>query len=291
MTLLLAAPASTANLGSGFDCAAVALDLWNELELEPGDGTVEIEGEGASELPRDATHLALRAFASFADPSHHSFRFVNRIPLERGLGASASAIALGLAAGAAAAGVEPTEDELLSLGAALEGHADNMAAALAGGACLVWRDNGHLGIARVAGDLPFAAIAVIPETRTATAVSRDTLPRSVSHPEAAAAAGRAALLGAGLATGDPDLLRRGFHDVLHEPYRAKAAPLLHAIRSDLPAGAVATTLSGSGPSVIVWTEPDAADACAAELTRRFADARVLRLAVASSGVRAEEVVA
>src|SRR5579862_4292545 len=133
MTLIVRAPASTANLGPGFDCAAAALELWNELHVEDGDGDdVVVEGEGAAELPRDGDHLALRAFAQIAPPAGHRFRFVNRIPLERGLGSSAATIAAGLVAAATLSGRDLTEDELLELGLPLEGHPDNLAAALRG---------------------------------------------------------------------------------------------------------------------------------------------------------------
>jgi len=94
LTVRVVAPASTANLGPGFDTAAAALELWNEVTVEEGTG-VAIEGEGASELPRDASHLTLRAFALFAPPERFRFSFVNRVPLERGLGSSAAAIAMG----------------------------------------------------------------------------------------------------------------------------------------------------------------------------------------------------
>ena len=99
MNVAVSAPATTANLGSGFDCLALALDLWNELEVEPGEFAVRVEGEGAGELPTDRTNLAVRAFALAADPSGFRFRLVNRIPLEWGLGSSAAAIAAGYAAG------------------------------------------------------------------------------------------------------------------------------------------------------------------------------------------------
>jgi homoserine kinase len=290
MSVLVAAPASSANLGSGFDCAAVALDLWNELELVPGDGSVTIEGEGARELPRDERHLAVCAFGLLAEPSGWSFRFVNRIPLERGLGASAAAIALGLAAGAAAAGRRLEPVELLALGAPLEGHLDNLAAALAGGVCLAWREGSHPRLARVADDLPLAAIAVVPATRVSTAASRAALPSRVAHDDATTGAARAALLGAGLASGEVELLRLGFADVLHEPYRLDSAPLLRALRDDPPADAVGVTLSGSGPTVIAWAEPQDVDSCLSELGERFPEASTHVLAVAG-GVRAEEVVA
>ena len=125
--MIVRAPATSANLGPGFDCAAVALDLWNELELTEGTGVV-VEGAGAGELPEDATNLAVRAYALLADPVGKQFRFTNRIPLERGLGSSAAAIALGLAA----ARPDATPEELLAAGLELESHADNLAAAAPG---------------------------------------------------------------------------------------------------------------------------------------------------------------
>ena len=106
MSIVVRAPASTANLGPGFDCAAAALDLWNELHVEEGETEVVVEGEGAAELPQTAEHLALRAFSLVAPVEGHRFRFVNRIPLERGLGSSAATIAAGLVAGAAVSGRE-----------------------------------------------------------------------------------------------------------------------------------------------------------------------------------------
>jgi homoserine kinase len=280
------APATTANLGPGFDCAAAALDLWNELRVEGrtnGGPTVVIEGEGAGELAGDETNLTLRAFALLAPVSRHSFTFTNRIPLERGLGSSAAAIALGLAAGEAASGLKVGSEDLLRLGLALEGHADNLAAALVGGVCLTWNDNGDQHVAQVATKLPLAAIAVVPEQRVATDGSRARLPALVAHDDAAHTAGRAALLGAALAAGDGELLAAAFHDALHEPYRGGDAPLLSELRDDPPTGCVGVTLSGAGPSVVVWTRKEHRDECVDELRGRLPDAQVLPLEVASHG--------
>ncbi len=262
------APATSANLGSGFDVAAVAFELWNELELGERNGT-----------PPDREHLAVRAFALFADPDAYSFRFTDRIPRERGLGSSAAVVALGLVAGAAAAGATPTTDELLAAGLELEGHADNLAAALAGGVCLTWEGR----IARIADDVPAAAIAVVPKERVKTAEARASLPQEVRYADAVFSAGRAALLGAALAAGDARLLAASADDRLHEPYRAARAPHLHAIRDDLPSGALGATLSGSGPTVIVWAERPHADEVAAQLAARFPEHDILNLAVATKG--------
>ncbi|HVH51703.1 MAG TPA: hypothetical protein VM690_06130 [Gaiellaceae bacterium] len=267
MTIHVRAPATSANLGPGFDIAAVAFDLWNELEVGNANG------------PVDEDNLAVRAFAMFADPGKHSFRFIERIPRERGLGSSASAVALGLVAGALVAHAEPTVDEQLAAGLELEGHADNLAAALAGGVCLTWDGR----IARLADDLPAVAVAVIPEDRVATLQARELLPQAVPHGDATYSVARAALLGAALAAGDPALLAASADDRLHEPYRAAAAPHLAAIRADLPEGALGAALSGSGPTVIVWATRGREDVVVGELSRRFPDHEVQRLLVTATG--------
>jgi homoserine kinase len=270
MSVVVRAPATSANLGPGFDCAAVALELWNELELSEGDG-VSVAGEGAGELPEDGTNLAVRAFALLADPAGKRFAFRNAIPLERGLGSSAAAIALGLAAARPTAAA----DDLLAAGRSLEGHADNLAAALVGGVTLTVDG----AIARVAGTLPFSPVAVIPPERTSTARSRDALPATVSHADAAATAGHAALLGAAAASGDGSLFAAALHDRLHEPYRPSA--LLDAVRAEPPRGSVGATLSGSGPTVVVWAAD--ATACTEALRGRFPEHDVRALTVAAAG--------
>lgn len=281
------APASTANLGPGFDAAAAALDLWNHAEIEPGAFAVEIDGEGAGELPRDATHLAVQAFAFLAPPDAYRFRFTNSIPLERGLGSSAAAIGLGLVAGAAAAGRALDPKDLLPLGARLESHIDNLAAVLSGGVCVAWHEDGPR-VRRIADEVPADAIAIVPSERTSTAASRTALPAEVPHADAAETAGAAMLLGAAIATGDADLLRHAFRDRLHEPYRAAGAPMLDRVKRLVPE-ALGVTLSGSGPTVIAWVA-DAVDRdrAAAHLSSELgATATVLALAVAHEGAAAQ----
>jgi homoserine kinase len=256
------APATTANLGAGFDVAGAALELWNELELTEGAGG-------------DESHLGVRAFSVYGSPAQWAFEWTSPIPRERGLGSSAAIVALGLVAGAWVAGVEPSVEELLAAGLPLEGHADNLAPALAGGVCLTW--NGH--VARVADDLPAQPIAVIPETQVSTAESRRALPDSVPHEDAVFTVARAALLGAAITSGDARLFAASHDDRLHEPYRAGTAPLLAELRADLPDGALGATLSGSGPTVIVWAERDISD----ELRARYPDHAVMSLQVAKDG--------
>lgn len=280
------ASASTANLGPGFDAAAAALDLWNTAEIEEGTFAVEISGEGADELPLDATHLAVQAFALLTPPGGYRFRFANAIPLERGLGSSAAAIGLGLVAGARAGGYFLALEELLTLGARLESHIDNLAAVLGGGVCIAWRDE-HPRARRIADDVPAAAIAVVPSERTSTAASRVALPDTVAHADAAVNAGAAMLLGAAIATGDGELLRHAFRDRLHEPYRAAGAPLLERVKRLVPE-AVGVTLSGSGPTVIVWADAADTERLAVHLTSELGGAAtVLPVDVAREGAAAQ----
>jgi homoserine kinase len=259
------APATTANLGPGFDVAGAALELWNELELtEGGDG--------------DESHLGVRSFSAYASPADWTFEWTSRIPRERGLGSSAAIAALGLVAGAWAAGVSPSVEELLEAGLPLEGHADNLAPALAGGVCLTWDGR----IARVADDLPAIPIAVIPETQVSTAESRQALPDAVPREDAVFTIARAALLGAAIASGDAPLFAASHDDRMHEPYRASTAPLLAELRADLPDGAFGATLSGSGPTVIVWAERDISEEVRARYPQH--DVRVLRVARDGAGL-------
>lgn len=272
MTVLahVLAPASTANLGPGFDCAAVALDLWNELEVSEGDDEADLD------------HLGVRAYARLAPVVGKRFSFTDRIPRKRGLGSSAAVIALGLVAAAVVEGREADPEELLVEGVELEGHGDNLAAALAGGVCLTWGTR----IARLADRPPAVPIALVPDSTVSTAAARDALPRHVAHADATFTVARAALLGAALASGSAELFAEALDDRLHEPYRKGSAPLLDSLRSNLPGGALGATLSGSGPSVIVWASSEAAPACADELSSRHPDVQVLTLAVSPKGAHA-----
>jgi homoserine kinase len=259
------APATTANIGAGFDCAGAALDLWNELHVTEGD------------TPPNTDSLVVRSFACLAAPEGHEFTLISDIPRERGLGSSAAVVALGLVAGAIAAGVDPEPERLLAEGLHLEGHADNLAAALAGGVCLTWDGR---RIARIADGIPATPVVVVPQTRVKTAESRRALPESVPHADATYTVARSALLGAALATGSPELFSAAMADRLHEPYRS---PLLREIRADLPPGALGATLSGSGPSIVVWTRPEAVEDCRSSLAARFDKASVLQLSITAQG--------
>ena len=264
------APASTANIGPGFDCAAVALDLWNELEVS----------EGAGEI--DSEHLGVRAFGCLAPVAGRRFSFTDRIPRERGLGSSAAVIALGLVAAAAVTGCDADAERLLAEGIELEGHGDNLAAALSGGVCLTWGSR----IARIADRPPLVPVVLVPDATVSTAAAREALPAHVTHADAAFSAARATLLGAALASGSAELFADALEDRIHEPYRAAATPLLEDVRGRLPTGALGATISGSGPSVVVWARDETVASCLDELSARYPEVDVLPLATSSKGAHA-----
>lgn len=266
MKVTVRAPATTANLGAGFDCAAVALDLWNELVITDG-GTP------------DRGHLGVRAFERIDPADGLRFEFFDRIPRERGLGSSAAVIALGLVAAAHVADREPDPEWLLREGLPLEGHADNLAAALAGGACLTSGGRIH----RVADGVPAVPIALVPESTLATAEARAGLPEEIPFGDAVFSVGRSALLGAGLASHSEAIFAASLNDRLHEPYRAEHAPLLEEVRQEPPVGALGATISGSGPTVIVWAHSHQASDCSVELSNRYPDVEVLWLSTSAKG--------
>jgi homoserine kinase len=280
--LAVTAPASSANLGPGFDCLAVALELRNEVVVTAsgGHGAVSVEGEGAGALPADASNLFVRAFAAAgAEPAGLSFAMRNGIPPARGLGSSAATIAAGLAAGLAWAG---RADDPLPAAAALEGHPDNVAAALLGGVTVAWTAGGRARALRL-GACPVEFVCVVAADELATARARAALPQQVTHADATHTAGRAALLVAALASGRADAIADALDDRLHEPFRAPLVPLLAEVRGRL-AGlpAYGATLSGAGPSVLVWCEPGTAATVAGRLGGL--GARAVALAVAERGV-------
>jgi homoserine kinase len=251
------APASSANLGPGFDALAVALELRNEVEVvRKGDGppVVHAVGEGEGEAPTGADNLFVRAFeAAGGDSRGLDVWMRNRIPFARGLGSSAATIAAGLVA-ARAMGADGPGD-LLAVATALEGHPDNVAAALNGGLTLAWASaDGPRAIGFGTPQVTF--VVVIPEQRLSTEAARAALPETVPHADAVHNAARMGLLVAALGSGDGGLLAEALDDRLHEPYRAPLVPLLGAVRERLGSlPAYGATLSGAGPSVLVWCEP------------------------------------
>jgi homoserine kinase len=251
------APASSANLGSAFDAAAVALALYNEVTATPADrDTIEVTGEGADALRSGAPNLLLQALDRFARETGWrrpplSLRLHNRIPLGRGLGSSAAAIVAGIRLGEALRGTALPAEQRLALAAAIEGHADNTTAALLGGFTVAVPT--AMGLEALRLDVPtnlrFAVF--VPEYVVSTDAARAVLPQHVSRADAIYNVGRAALLVGALATGALHLLGAAMDDRLHQPYRMSLyqamQPVLDAARA---AGAYGAAVSGAGPSAL-----------------------------------------
>lgn len=274
--VVVEAPATSANLGPGFDCFGLALDWREQVELEvvASGVRVDVTGEGSDTLPRDATHLVVRCVTEGLDDlgvrvPGLALRAHNTIPHGRGLGSSSAAIVAGLVAARALAGAGEDRAWLLRHATRIEGHPDNVAAAIHGGFVMAYGHGEHSGVVqgRVHPDL--RAAVVVGSTPVETRAARRLLPSSVPHADAAADAGRAALLVHAVAD-EPRLLHVGTEDWLHQRYRAPAMPEAYALVARLRAAGFAAAISGAGPSVVVLgTEQDLAGLEAAEPGTRF----------------------
>lgn len=264
MKVRVRVPATTANLGSGFDTLGMALGLYNEVELEGTDAGLEVAvaGEGAAELrAQGRENLVVRAAeAAFQAvgrrPGGLRAHCVNRIPLGRGLGSSSAAAVAGIAAGARLVGERLPPEEILRLALPLEGHPDNIAPCVLGGFTVAATTaGGRVHCLRVPLARPLRAVAVVPEVRLATADARRALPAQVPLADAVFNVNRAALLVAALGQGRFDLLREAVADRLHQPYRAPLLPgMLEALEAGYAAGALACFLSGAGSTLLALAE-------------------------------------
>ena len=289
-------PATSANLGPGFDSLGLALDLRDELEAEvTASGlVVEVSGAGADDVPRDESHLVVRAMrAAFAEmaaePAGLRLSCTNVIPHARGLGSSSAAIVAGacLARGLVAGGTLLMDDDaVFRLAARLEGHPDNVAPALHGGFVISGKeDNGFFAVGSSV-DPRVTAVVFVPPSPVSTEVARGLLPAEVPHADAAADAGRTALLVAALA-GQPELLHLATRDYLHQEYRRPAMPDSLALVDALRADGHAAIVSGAGPTVLVFTDgPGASSDTTARLLERCPRGWVVHhLAVDRDGAR------
>jgi homoserine kinase len=257
-------PATSANLGPGFDALGLALAMHDEVEARVTGGglTVAVSGEGEETAAAEDQHLVVRAMrAAFSamggQPPGIALRCVNAIPHGRGLGSSAAAVVSGVLAARAlvvdGADLLPDAD-VLALAVDLEGHPDNVAACLAGGLTVAWRGSGEpsVGVLRLAVLDSLAAVACVAPTAVATRDARGVLPATVPHADAAANAARSALLVAGL-TSDPRVLFDATEDFLHQRYRAAVMPLTADLLGRLRRAGVAAVVSGAGPSILAMT--------------------------------------
>ena len=298
-------PATSANLGPGFDSFGLALALYDDVVVRVAESglVVDVAGEGADDVRRDKRHLVVQAVRATFDvlggqPRGLEVVCANHIPHGRGLGSSAAAIVAGIvgARELVLGGSERLPDDaVLRLAAELEGHPDNVAACLAGGFTMAWQEPGtatpeagttsgprlltrslHLDVHK-----SIAAVVFVPETKSSTARARKLLPDTIPHEAAAANAARAALLSQAL-TRRPDLLFVATEDALHQPYRASAMSRSAALMARLREAGIAAVISGAGPSVLALTTTANADAVAEFDTRWFT---ATRLAIDTEGAR------
>jgi homoserine kinase len=256
----VAAPATSANLGPGFDVFGLALGLEDEVtaEVAPDGYLVDVSGEGAGEVPADESHLVVATMLTTFDrmavaaPPGLRLSCVNRIPHARGLGSSSAAIVAGILLARALSNSPFSDDSVLALAAELEGHPDNVAPCLLGGFTIAWTDAAGAHAVGLAPSEQVKPVVYVPAVRGFTAQARKALPAEVPHADAVFNAARAALLVYSL-TMAPDLLLAATDDRLHQPYRAPSMPETATLVAALRGAGIPAFVSGAGPSVLALT--------------------------------------
>ncbi|MBV9293073.1 MAG: homoserine kinase [Frankiales bacterium] len=266
-------PATSANLGPGFDALGLALALYDDVVAritdEPGL-SIDVAGMGAATVARNARNLVVRAMRATFDrlggrPRGLELVCANRIPHGRGLGSSAAAIVAGvMAARALVAGGNERIDDVaaLALASELEGHPDNVAACLRGGLTLAWQDDSGARAVDLDVSADLAPVVFVPGSSSSTKATRRLLPDVVPHQDASHNAARSALLVDALRR-RPDLLVAATEDRLHQPYRAEAMPRSAALLAELRGAGIPAVVSGAGPTVLALTTAADRDAALA----------------------------
>ena len=298
MSVIIKVPATSANLGPGFDTLGLALDLWNETVITPaGEFGVTVNGEGADRLSSGRNNLLVRAAGRVADrarkplPPFHA-DCVNAIPLASGMGSSSAAILTGMLAANALLENRFPREAILNLASEMEGHPDNVAPALLGGLVVSTQQEGRV----IARPIPIGAdlhlTIALPDFYLPTRQARAALPKKVSLKNAVHNISRTALVLEALRAGDLDLLGRVMTDTLHQPYRLRLIPgAASAMQAARAAGAAAAALSGAGPGVIAFSSK--AESTIGESMRRAFEAaglkaRIFHLRVSGRGADSQE---
>lgn len=255
-------PATTANMGPGFDTLGMALKLYNIIEMEETDRGlyIEVEGDGAEQIPRDPSNIVYIAAAKVFKvtgykPKGLRIRITNNIPLARGLGSSAAAIIGGLMASNIIAGNKLGEKEIINLATEIEGHPDNVAPALLGGIIVTAQADGEVKYSKIDTPAKLKCVVAIPDFALPTKLAREVLPQSVSLNDAIYNIGRTALLVTALMKQDFNLLSTAMEDKIHQPYRASLVPGMKRVFAAVKlAGAKGIALSGAGPTLIAFCD-------------------------------------
>jgi homoserine kinase len=290
MTLTIKVPATSANLGPGFDALGLALDLWNESAFELADDfSVYIEGEGKGRLSQGRNNMIFRAAQKLVERTGKKLPpcivyCVNHIPTGSGLGSSAAATLTGLLAANALTESKLSHDEILNIASELEGHPDNVAPALMGGLVVSTISAGKV-IARKLPISPVHVTVVLPDFHFPTNEARGSLPKQVEIKDAIYNISRAVLLTEAFRTGDLTLLGEAMTDALHQPYRLPLIPGAQEAMQAMKAEGAAVALSGAGPSLIAFTrtESNAGSAAKHAFQRAGLSARIFQLAVSNRG--------
>jgi homoserine kinase len=288
-------PATVANLGPGYDVLGLALKLYNTIELEKSDSLcIRIEGQGAGSLPKDESNIAYQAIQEVfrvigCRPFAVQIRLTNNIPIARGLGSSGAARLGALVAANELAGGGLSKAEILKLASRLEGHPDNVTAALVGGLVISCLDGDEVRYLRVNPPRDIKVVLAIPGFEVATNKARGVLPREVPLEDAIANMGRTALLVAALSTGNFDILDFATQDRLHQPYRKSLVPCMEEVFwAARAAGAKGVVLSGSGPSICALADrrpKEIGQAMGAVFARCEIESQILILGVDLQGTR------
>jgi len=262
--LKIKVPATTANLGPGFDCLGLALDLWNTIEISWGNHqpfSIKIHGQGSDSLPADSGNLIYSSASKIAQayarhlPDDLQIKCWNQIPTSSGLGSSASAVIAGLLAGKYILNIEIQNNTLLDLASEIEGHADNAAACLLGGLVIVVVDQENIRTTRVTIP-PIHAIVSVPKVKLSTEQSRGNLPITVRLGDAVSNISRTASLVQALEFGNYEKLNGFMQDTLHQPYRYELVTFSKTvIASAINALTYGACFSGAGPGIIAFSDP------------------------------------
>ena len=261
-TIRVRVPGTSANCGPGFDSLGLACDIYNDLELTLTTGPgleIEMSGEGAENIPCDERNICWQSVQLLLDRAGVTefkgarIHMLNRVPLSRGLGSSATAIVAGLKAANVIIGNRYNRHELLQFANEIEGHPDNVAPAIYGGFTINTVTEGHVECFSLMPKLRLELVVAVPDFPLSTRKAREVLPEKVTRQEAVYNISRAAMLAAALVRGNERFLKTAFDDALHQPYRAALIPGMYEVfRAAREAGAIGANLSGAGPCLIAY---------------------------------------
>lgn len=294
-------PATTANMGPGFDCLGMALQLYNSVEMMiiPSGLHIEVQGDGQADIPRDEDNMVyLAARKVFRQvgyrPSGLKIKLVNNIPVARGLGSSSASIVGGMIAANIISGNTLSQRDIINLAYGMEGHPDNIAACVLGGIVVAVPADGEIKCQKIDPPKDLRAIVSIPDFQLPTRISREALPQQIPINDAIFNLGRVALLISSLYTCDINQFMVAMEDRIHQPYRTSLVPGMKKVFAAARlAGAKGITLSGAGPAIIAYSDGNNTELIARVMKDTFKQngvaAKSIILGISPVGARALEI--